>query len=107
MLSSDVEGFLSVHRVLTTEDGEVLLTRDDAYRLLAALLQSGGPLPVYVDVYSRATGTGLQFVEDLTMRDIHNTKLGRREYWENICTYLCACDPTHLVSLRTSLTDRK
>lgn len=98
MLEFDVVAFLATRRVIVTEDGDTLLTRDDALKLLTNLLQSGGPLPAYVDVYSKGVNGELQFEEDLTMRDLHVSGLGRGEYWANVVAYLSAYGPESLVS---------
>ncbi len=74
------------------------MTRDDGLSLLTILLQNGGPLPAYVDVYSRVSDDGLQFEEDLTMRDLHTSGLGRQEYWQNIVAYPSAYGSEYFVS---------
>lgn len=88
MLKAEVEIFLTTHRVMLTEDGESVLTHDDALTLLTNLLETEGPMPAYVDVYSRTTDGELKFEEDLTTRDLEDSGFNRRKYWTNILTYL-------------------
>jgi hypothetical protein len=88
MLKADVDAFLAAHGVKEMDDGDILLTRDDALILLVSLLETAGPMPAYVDVYSRTADGELKFEEDLTTRDLEDSGFNRRQYWTNILAYL-------------------
>ncbi|GAA5513853.1 hypothetical protein Dcar01_02601 [Deinococcus carri] len=99
MLKADIEAFVNTQQVRATEDGEALLSRDDALNLLKIILQSESPRPAYVDIYSENADGKLHFEEDLTMRDFLEESLSSKQYWENILNYLGETDPESYVSL--------
>ncbi|WP_293912679.1 hypothetical protein [Deinococcus sp.] len=100
---AEIDAFIKLHCVATTpvvddEGGDPLLTRDDALFLLTSIVQDGGPMMSYLDVYSLGTDGELTFVDDLTEVDIHEMQQPEEEYKANLVKYLARTDAAALIA---------